>query len=273
MLTLVEIKNSLGNTLRLPVADISSGYSVREIDGLGPVAASLTSSSLAQVDGAQAQSARRDVRNITMKLGLEPDYVNSTVQSLRDNLYDYFMTKAMVGINFYIDDVLSKVTSGQVETFDNALFTSDPEADISIICYDPDLYGPAPIVLSSNTRSDTNTNLVTYNGTSEVGVIFTLNVNRALSDFWITNARPDNQRQKMELTGSYLAGDVITIDTRPNSRALTLVRAGVSSSLLSNFDESGTWLALQKGPNQFGAFASGTGIPFTMAYTPQYGAL
>ena len=273
MLTAVEVMNPLGSTLRLPLASTDGGYSVREIDGLGPVAATLTSSSIAQVDGAQAQNARRDIRNITMKLGLEPDYVTTTVQSLRSSLYDYLLPKALVGLNFYIDDVLTFVTSGQVETFDNPLFVSDPEADISIVCYDPDLYAPAPVVLSANTRSDTNTNLVTYDGTSEVGVIFTLILNRTLSDFWITNARPDNQRQKMELSGSYLSGDVITIDTRPNSRALTLKRGGSTSSLLSDFDETGTWLALQKGPNQFGAFAAGAGIPFTMTYTSQYGAL
>lgn len=273
MLTAVELKNILGSTLRLPIGDISSGYSVREIDGLGPVAATLTSSSIAQVDGAQPQNSRRDVRNVTLKLGLEPDYVTTTVQSLRSSLYDYLITGAIVGLNFYIDDILTFTTTGQVETFDCPLFVDDPEADISVVCYDPDLYGPAPVVLSTNTRSDTNTNLITYQGTSEVGVIFTLNVNRTLTDFWITNARPDNQRQKMELTGSYLAGDVITIDTRPNSRALTLLRGGATSSLLSDFDETGIWIALQKGPNQFGAFAAGAGIPFTMSYTPQYGAL
>jgi hypothetical protein len=208
-----------------------------------------------------------------MKIGFAPDYVNTTVQSLRSVMYDYFMTKALVTINFYVDDVLFVTTDGQVETFDNPLFVDDPEADISIVCYDPDLYAPVPSVLSTNTRSDTNTSLITYPGTSEAGLIFTLNVDRALSDFWITLQRPDNTRQKMELTGSYLAGDVITIDTRLESRSLTLVRGGTTSSLLSDFDETGTWLSLQKGPNQFGAFASGAGIPYTMSYTAQYGAL
>jgi hypothetical protein len=240
---------------------------------LGPVAASLTSSSLAQVDGAQAQNARRDIRNITMKIGFEPDYVITTVQSLRSALYDYLLPKALVGLNFYIDDVLTLVTSGQVETFDNPLFTDTPEADISIVCYDPDLYGPAPVVLSDDTRSDTNTNLVNYPGTSEAGLIFTLNVDRALTDFWITLQRPDNQRQKMEVTGSFISGDVITIDTRPGSRSVTLLRSGLATSILAGFDETGTWLALQKGSNQFGAFAAGAGIPFTMTYLSQYGAL
>jgi hypothetical protein len=273
VLTVVEVQNVLGSTLRLPLLDTSKGYSVREIDGLGPVAASLTSSSLAQVDGAQAQNARRDIRNITMKLGFVPDFVNTTVQSLRSVLYDYFMTKAIVNLNFYVDDILTMVTSGQVETFDNPLFTPDPEADISIVCYDPDFYGPAPLTLSSSTRSDTNTSLITYTGTSEAGLIFTLNVNRALSDFWITLQRPDNQRQKMELTGSYLSGDVITIDTRPGSKSVSLLRSGFTSSILNNFDETGTWLSLMKGANQFGAFAAGAGVPFSMMYTTQFGAI
>ena len=273
MLTVVEVTNILGSTLRLPLLDTSNGYSVRDVEGLGPVAATLTSSSLAQVDGAQPQNARRDVRNITMKIGFEPDFVNTTVQSLRSALYDYLLPKANVGLNFYIDDVLTLVTSGQVETFDNVLFTADPEADISILCYDPDFYGPAPVVLSTTTRSDTNTNLVNYDGTSEAGLIFTLNVNRALTDFWITNARPDNVRQKMEVTGSYSSGDVITIDTRPGSRGVTLLRSGSTSPILYALDMTSTWLSLMRGANQFGAFAAGAGVPFTMSYTPQYGAI
>jgi hypothetical protein len=240
---------------------------------LGPVAAALTTSSLAQVDGAQPQNARRDIRNITMKLGLQPDYVTSTVQSLRSTLYDYLLTKANVGLGFYIDDVLTYVTSGQVETFDNPLFSDDPEADISIICYDPDLYGPNAQTLSTNTRSDTNANLVDYGGTSEAGLIFSLNVNRVVTDFWITLTRPDNQRQKMEFGGEFVQDDVITVDTRPGSRSITLLRLGVTYPILYTFDQTGTWLSLQKGANQFGAFSSGAGIPFTMTYTPQYGAL
>lgn len=273
MLTVVEATNVLGSTLRLPLLDTSKGYSIREIDGLGPVAASLTSSSLAQVDGAQAQSARRDIRNITMKIGFVPDFINTTVQSLRSVLYDYFMTKAFVDLDFYVDDILTMVTKGQVETFDNPLFTNDPEADISIVCYDPDFYGPAPLTLSSSTRTDTNTSLITYTGNSEAGLIFTLNVNRALTDFWISLQRPDNMRQKMEVTGTFASGDVITIDTRPGLKAITLTRGGITSSILAGFDETGTWLSLMKGANQFGAFASGAGIPYTMVYTTQFGAI
>jgi hypothetical protein len=273
MLTLVEVTNSRSDKLRLPLMNTSGGYSVRDIEGLDPVNAALTSSSVAQVDGAQFQNARRDVRNITMKLGLEPDYAVTTVQSLRSGLYDFLMPKSNVQLGFYLDNVLYAITSGQVESFQNVLFSADPEVDVSIICYDPDLYGPTAAVLSNNTRTDTNSNVVNYPGSSDAGVIFVLNVNRVLTDFWIINTTPSSTRQKMEITGAFVAGDVITINTIRGSKAVTLTRGGITTSLLAGLDPLATWVSLQKGVNNFGAFAAGASIPFTMTYTPQYGGI
>jgi hypothetical protein len=255
--------------------DSSNGYVVKEIDGLDPVNASLTTSSLAQVDGAQPQNARRDVRNITIKLGLEPDYLSTTVQSLRSALYDWFMTKSLIGLKFYLDGVLFAVSSGQVETCTNSMFSADPEVDISILCYDPDLYGPAQIELDSSTVSTTDTTAINYAGTSDAGVIFTLNINRSLDSVALYNTAPDNTIQQFALsgTGAFVSGDILTINTIPGQKSVTLTRASITSSVLFYVDDSAAWITLQKGVNEFRAFASGAAIPFTLTYTPLFGGI
>lgn len=273
MLTAVEITNIRGDTLRLPLADASRGYSVRDIEGLDPVNATLTTSTIAQDDGAQPQNARRDTRNITMKLGLEPDYMMTTVQSLRSALYDYLMPKANILMGFYVDGDLFVTSQGQVESFENSMFSADPEVDISVICYNPDFFAPEAEILSSNSRADTNTNVFTYEGTSDIGVIFTLNIDRTLSDFTFVNTTPSGIRQRMSVSGSFTGGDIVTINTIPGQKAVTLKRGALVSSVLYYLDTTAQWISLQKGANAIGVFTASAGIPYTVSYTPQYGGI
>lgn len=274
MLTQVDITNSRSNTLQLPLMDASNGYAVRDIEGLDPVKATLTSSSIAQLDGAQPQNARRDIRNITMKIGLSPDYIANTVDSLRSGLYDYLMPKSNIDLSFYKDGVVYAVVSGQVESFDNTMFSADPEVDISIICYNPDFSAPAQVSTDLNTTNGTDTNTFTYTGTSDTGVIFTLSIDRTATSFTLYNTAPDNTVQVMAVNGSFVTGDVVTINTIPGSRVVTLTRGGITTSVLFYLDPTSTWITFQKGDNDFRAFYNDvTPIPYTLAYTPLFGGI
>lgn len=259
--------------LSLYLLDASSGYAVRDVEGLDPVDASLTTSTVAQVDGAQPQNASRGTRNITIKLGLEPDFVTSTVDSLRSALYDWFMSKTIVAMTFYKDSVIFATSTGQVESMQNSMFSDDPEVDISIINYDPDFYAPASVTLDGNTTDATDTNTISYPGTSEAGVIFVLNINRTMTDFTVYNTTPDNTIQSTIISGSFLAGDIVTINSVPGSKAVTLTRASIDSSILYWRGTSSSWVTLTKGDNLFRVLSSGAAIPYTVTYTPKYGGL
>lgn len=278
MLTMVEITNYSGGILRLPIQDASAGYVVRDVEGLSPVKATLTSSTMAQEDGAQPQHAARTTRNILLKIGLESDYVTNDVQSLRSSLYDYFMPKANIKIGVYLDNALYAITFGQVESFDNVLFSADPEVDISVICYDPDFYAPSAISLNMNTSADTNATTISYNGSSDAGVLFKLNVNATITsggNISIYNTQPDGTIQVISISNlpTMISGDVLTVNTVPGAKAVTLTRAGAVYSLLSYMDPASNWIILTKGDNSFRAFYSGTPIPCTVAYTTKYGAI
>lgn len=274
MLTQVDVRNVRSNTLQLPLLSAANGYAVREIQGLDPVKAALTTSSMAQLDGAQFQNARRDLRNITMKLGLVPNFVDTTVDSLRQGLYDYFMPKSNIGLTFWKDGVVYAVTSGQVESNDNNMFSADPEVDISILCYDPDFYAPSPVVTNLSTVTTTVTSPVSYSGNSDAGIIFTLNINAILSGFTVYNQQPDGTITSFAVSGSFVAGDVFTINSIPGQKAATLTRSSVTTSALSMVDPTNAgWPVFQKGSNLFRVLASVAAIPYTITCTPKYGGL
>jgi Siphovirus-type tail component, C-terminal domain len=273
MLTMVECENIQDGLLLLPLMDASGGYVVRDIHGLDPVKAILTSSQLAQMDGEQSQNKRRGSRNITMKLGLEPDYVTTSVAGLRANLYNFFMPMSLVTVRFYEDDVLFGQSDAVVETCENDRFSSDPQVDISLICYDPDFYAPAPTVISGSTVTDLTTRTITYPGTSDTGVKFTLTFPGSASEVRLYNTRPDNIVNTIDIIGSFLAGDILTVDTNPGSKAVTITRAGLTFSVLYWVDHTPKWISLTRGDNLFRAYYNGAAIPYTLEYTARHGGL
>jgi hypothetical protein len=251
----------------------AGSYPVRDIEGLDPVDATLTTSTLASVDGAQPQNAQRGTRNITMKLGLEPDWSSQTVQSLRKALYSWFSPKQNISLAFYFDNLIAAVIAGQVETCNAGIFVQDPEMDISILCYQPDFMAPQAVLFDSNTRNDQFPEAIQYDGTTDCGVVFTLGVISDLTEFVLSNTTPENQLQRMTIDGQFQAGDTITINTIPGQRAITLTRNNLSSSLMAGLDLSSIWIMLTQGNNLFRATDDVGGQPYTMNYTPLYGAL
>lgn len=273
MLTRFDVANRRGNSLAFQLDDIENGYSVRDMGGLGPVKATLVSSSFAGVDGEQYQSARREARNITIKLGLESDWITNSVDELRNNLYEFFMPKSEVFFTFYKDNGRVVVINGIVETCEPDIFSEDPAMDVSLMCYDPDFLIPAPVDLSgTSVPSDTST-IIEYDGSVDTGIVFMLNVNRTLSDFSIYHTPPDGDLRQLDFSGSLVSGDVLTISTVTGSKGATLIHLGASSSVLYAVSPQSNWIALQKGDNLFRVYAAGAGIPYTVEYVTRYGGL
>lgn len=271
MLTMVSAYNPQEGTLQLPLMDSSGGYIVKDIQGLDPVKATLTSSSLAQMDGAQLHNARREPRNIIIKLGLAPDYISNDVASLRSDLYNYFMPKSVVTFGLYRDDVLWGTTDAVVETMDNNMFSSDPEVDISLICYDPDFYSPSLTHSPGTTVNGLTTRAITYGGTSDAGVIFGFTFPAAASEVRLYNTKPDGTIQMMTIAGSFLLNDVLAVNTIPGKKSVILTRGGTPTPSLYYLDRLSTWIELARGVNQFRAYYNGAATAYTLDYTEKYG--
>lgn len=272
MLTKVEVRNIAGDLLTLTLDDVTDGFIIEDIEGLGPVKATITSTSLAQVDGTQHQSSRREARNLLFKIGLEPDYVTTQVFDLRSQLYNFFMTKTEVFMRFFVDDLEVNI-SGRVESCEPSIFAREPRIDISVICFDPDFVELDEIVYSGSTVSDSTEFLIAYPGTVEAGMVFTLNLDRALSEFTIYHRPPDNVVRSLDFAASLLDDDVLVINSITGSKGITLTRTATESSLLYGMDPASNWVELMPGDNYLRVYAVGAAIPFTISYTPRYGGL
>lgn len=275
MLNYVEVRNDRGGLLTLPLQDVSDGFIVEDIAGLDPVKATIVSSSFAQLDGEQYQSARREKRNIIPKLLLDPDYATNTVQGLRNSLMLFFMPKSRVRLRFFSSDMPTVDIEGRIESFDAPKFTPEPRATISILCFDPDFYTPTSVVLEGDTTSGTTETTYTYDGTIETGFVFKLFVDREMTEFTIyQRAGDDNVRAlTFESPEDMLPGDVVEISTRPGNKYATLTRAGVPQSILYAISPQSNWIALFPGSNAIRVYAEGAPVPYSIEYTTKYGGL
>lgn len=282
MLTKLEVVNSRGSVLDLPLSDENNAFFVQMVEGLDPVAASLVSSSFANLDGAQYNSSRREPRNIKLQLGFNPDYVLSSVRTLRRQLYDFFMPKTEVKMRFHwFDEFDTNIITqnklveimARIESTPTPLFVKDPVADISFVCFDPDFIVPEPVVVNGNTVADATEILVSYDGSVETGILLTLNVNRALPSFTVYHRPPDDTLRMIDFTEPLEDLDTLKISTVVGSKYATRTRLGVDSPLLYGITPQSNWLELQPGDNYFRVYAPGAAVPYSLQYITRHGGL
>jgi hypothetical protein len=272
MLYKVEARTPQGDLLTLQFDDITDGFIVEEIGGLDPVNATLVSTSFAQQDGSHYQSARRENRNITLKIQMEPTGDDS-VEDLRNRLYGYFMTKNEVNLRFFSTNGLTVDIDGRVESFVAPLFVQEPEANISIINFDPDFIALAPTVISGFSTADVAASNVDYEGSVDTGMVFVVHAAHVISDVTIYQTTPSGQLYSLEFSGDLISGDTLTISTVDGSKSATLTRAGVVTSVLYGISPQSKWLQLENGTNAIQIYATDAGSSATITYTGRYGGL
>lgn len=274
----MEVTNSQGSLLTLQLGDISDGINILDIAGLDPVKATLVSANFANHDGAVYQSSNRGSRNITLKLGLDPDPSVTSVLSLRRYVYSFFRPKDEITLKFYVDDTDDSVEDGyeivgRVEYCNSPMFGPEPVVDISVLCFDPDFQDPVPVNVAGLTTADLAATVIAYPGTVPTGIVFKLNVNRSVASFTLSYTDPSGSIWTMDFAYAMVAGDVITISTIPGDKYATLVRAGVTSSVLYGVSPQSVWPELAPGNNSVKVSASGAGIPASVSYIKRYGEL
>lgn len=267
------VLSSQAGILTLPVRDPSLGYDIQNIEGLDPVKATLVSSSFAQQDGAQYQSSRRETRNLIFTLGMYPDYATDSVMSLRQKLQALLMPKKPVSCRFVMSNGLTVDIDGRVETNEASMFVQDPEATISIECFDPDFVDPVTYTFNGTSTSGSTYSPLVYPGTVEAGIILTINVNRTVGAITIYHQTPDGSVKTTDIQLPLVAGDILTMSTIPGDKYINLQRGGVTTSPLYGVSPQSNWIELENGTNGIRVYASGAGIPYTINYKRRYGGL
>lgn len=271
MLNVIQVRNSAGALLNLPLEDPADGFQVFDVAGLDPVKATIVSSSFAQMDGSQYHSARRESRNILLTLGL--DITEAPAALLRSRLYAFMMPKTAITLRFTNIDGSYFEIDGRVESYESPLFAKDLTVTVSVICFDPDFIDPVATELVGTTVSDSTAMTIDYKGSVETGIVLTMPVNRDMSGFSIYSRIPDNTVRQFDFAANLHNTDVVTISTVPGNKYARLTRDSSTSSVLYGVSPYSKWIDLEPGVNTLRVFAEGAAVPFTIQYHKRLGGL
>lgn len=272
MLETIKATNELGQTATVSLLDQNGGFLVKNVDGLDPVDAILASSSFALLDGETEQSVRRGARDIIMTFGLLDGYTSFSIKELRDQLYNFFMTKRKVVLTF-TEDGEDYLIGGTVEKCAPNRFSKDPEVVITVRCEKPDFLNPEPVVLNGVTVNTNVTIPIWYAGTSPTGVDLTVNIDRSLTDITLYVTDGGGTTQSFLVSSQFQAGDVLEISTSQGEKQVVLVRSNTRTSLLYAVSPYAQWVQLKPGQNQIRVYALGNPMNWHMEYLERYGAL
>lgn len=264
-----KIENSSGNVLTLTGNE--SVYQVIDITGLNPPAAQINTTTIVGLDGAVFNSSKLQTRNLVLTIK-----INGNVEQNRLLLYNYFKTKDWCKF-YYSNSSLNVSIEGYVENVECDLFTNNELAQISILCpYPyfrslneiltdssnslPQFVFPFSInigepVIISTLDSETD-GISVYNGSeSETGTVVQIDVLQAASSIEIKNTSTGDD---FEINYSFLADDLIIINTNKGQKSITLIRAGVISNIFSALQPGSVFFQLSPGVNNFDFLVSGS---------------
>lgn len=271
-LSMVTIVAASGESVELPIG-VSSGYQLEDIEGLDPVKATIASSNFGGADGASYQSSRRDPRNIVMRIEMIPDFVTTTVQSLRQGLAAKMMPKSAVRLQFHDEDGSVVYIDGRVESFEAPLFTREPKAVISFLCLRPDFISETETVVTGNSVSDLTNMTINYPGTVDTGFSFEMTLNRSTNEIAFVMQTADGETKRMDFAMSLVSGDIIEFSSIFGNKGVWVTKSGARSSALYATTSVSQFLTLARGPNAFRTQISGAAIPYTIRYHAKYGGL
>jgi len=279
VITQVEIASSLSGIPALSLGTVmpnSDPVQIRSIDGLGPVKAETASTPFATGRGEMYQGINTGKRNIVLNLGLNPNWIDQTMASLRQLLYRYFMPEVWSTLTFSSDELPDVWIRGVTESFEPNLFSQDPEIQVSIICPKPDFIDGTSILVTGVTNGAPHT--INYTGTVPVG--FELRVNAASYSGGLTvgNDLPDPEDSQLwEISGLALDSSVyFDLNTVRSTRHAYIVPVADSefvTNVLGKMNSDSDWPELMIGANNISVSAADPGLDWTLGYLNRFGGL
>lgn len=255
------LKNSGGDIISLTGQEHK--WKVTNITGLNPPQAQINTAAVAGMDGALFNSSRLNTRNIVITL-----YLTGDIESNRQEIYFYARTKEKC--TFYFSNENRDVyIDGYVDTVECLLFSNAEFIQISMICPDPYFQGLLEIIddLSKLQGAFTFPFSINYDepisfgfydpgyvadvvnvSDSEAGMIIRIAFYENVSSISIVNV---DTNESMSLTGSFVDGDIVLIDTNKGHKSITLLRDGHEQNIFSWIVKGSTFLQMKQGYNHF----------------------
>lgn len=253
-------------TVDLPFKNVNpnSPYILKAADGLGPPEIDVMMAKTTDLGG-YYKGRQAQYREPVLRILLNPDYQqNKTVSDLRAELYGLLTSDNSDQVQIILVDDVTEVmyVYGFVKKFEIVPFNPDPEVQITLACSDAYFVGINDI--HSDVTPGTTFQILNQ-GTADAGFYIRLRLTRNLPWFSLTDAR--NNAFKIDYR--FETDDILSIDTRSGSRAVQVIRNGVTTSLLYAITMDSKWLYLYGGLNTLQA-SSASFVSEDFYYTPRY---
>lgn len=286
MLQRIEVE-SYSPTLPLPIGSGASDdpIQIRNIDGLGPVKAALSSTPFATGRGSYPQGGSIPERNIVLTLGLNPNWEDQTVESLRKQLYGYFMPEQWCKLRFFTDEYPDVDIEGICESVEPNIFSQDPEIQVSIINNQPDFVAIDDTAINGSVTNalidgDPTEYEFTYEGNAPAGFVLAVRSTPSNPSYTgpllIVNETQDSvdtfqlEEVTIDTTKYLLFG---TWDNDRKIHTLDISTDAIVDQLLKQVMPDSSWMKLKPGQNILAVSTEENFLTFNLTYFARYGGL
>lgn len=241
----------------------NSPYTVQEIDGLNPPAATINTSQIALVDGGKYNSAKLKMRSINIAFAIEYNAAQNRI-----GVYNVLKSKQWIRM-YYQGDQRNVYIDGYIQSIDISYFAMKQVVTVAILCPSPFFLAAqqminemkniinmfhfpfasteSPQIVFGYFSNDAGTT-VENQGDVECGMIIELYARSA-----ITNPKIFNYitQDFIGVNFSMQTSDLITLDTRQGQKTATLLRNGVETNIFNYVMKGSTWLQLEASGSTF----------------------
>lgn len=204
-------------------------FFIKSIEGLDPVKNTINTTSSVYKPGNYFNSSHAEARNIVFTIGLNRrSSYGFNFEDMRFRIYEIFQPGIPIVLEFVSDRYPKGLNiKGYTEDISNTLFTANPDVQVSMLCHDP--YFSDSELVSLEFSSDYE-DLKSYLGNAPTPFNLTKRFDAAPSGsvtFGVMNG------SSITLAGGTIkTGDIVTINTDPNLRDITIKR---KSSVIKGF--------------------------------------
>ena len=227
-------------------------YICKGVDGLGPSEIELSIANTLNAGG-YYQGRRAQNKQIVSLIGLNPDHsTGQTPSDLRESLYgllspghgEDYITVQLVDTSTVVAEMLGYVSKMEINPF-----SADPEVQITTDCLKAYFQAPNDLFVSPASKITPEIENV---GTAPAGFHLEVLFTAGITDWTLTHTAG----RKMEINYEFLAGDLLTIDTRPGYRGIWVTRASVTTNIIYALSSDSVWHMLHGGINAFSTSSS-----------------
>lgn len=261
MINRVRVINDNLITADLHLDNPYNQVQIVNIEGMGPVTASLNTTSKGHGVGSNFSSSSINTRNLVFDIQI--NVTGDAAQSIRRDIYAYFPVGELVKLYFYEQENPHYI-EGYVESVVPKIFTQSPTLQVSVVCVDPYFKkypignkfllpnGGVPANVVYGGRVDTG---MTFEFTIKEGVAKPSGTDGSLNIRQATQGRPVrefniNDVDLIDITGApFSPGDKISVTTVAGAKRATLTRGTTTHNIMSSLQNyRGVYLNLAQWP-------------------------